>query len=216
MSPAAPDVEPDVPATAPDGRDLLGPVVELRLLSAEDAPALFRALDDARVWASGYSGGPGNRPPNVGGAERWISRLLAVPGLTPYAVRTTAESELGPGGTLVGTSALGDVDLPNRRLHLGWTAYTPDAWSGLVNPAAKLLLLRHAFEDCHMHRVKLQTDAINLRSQAAIARLGAVREGVLREHVRRADGTWRDTVVFSILAEEWPRVRARLESRIAD
>ncbi|MCC2307681.1 GNAT family N-acetyltransferase [Cellulomonas chengniuliangii] len=216
MSTPAPTAEPDRPATAPDGRDLAGPVVELRLLSADDAPALFRALDDARVWASGYSGGPGNRPPNIGGAERWISRMLTVPGLTPYGVRTVEASELGPAGTLVGTSALGDVDLPNRRLHLGWTAYTPDAWSGLVNPASKLLLLRHAFVDCGMHRVKLQTDAINLRSQAAIARLGAVREGVLRQHVRRADGTWRDTVVYSILADEWPRVEARLEARIAD
>jgi len=216
MSTPAPTAEPDRPATAPDGRDLAGPVVELRLLSAEDAPSLFRALDDARVWASGYSGGPGNRPPNIGGAERWISRMLTVPGLTPYGVRTVEASELGPAGTLVGTSALGDVDLPNRRLHLGWTAYTPDAWAGLVNPASKLLLLRHAFVDCGMHRVKLQTDAINLRSQAAIARLGAVREGVLRQHVRRADGTWRDTVVYSILADEWPRVEARLEARIAD
>lgn len=71
-----------------------------------------------------------------------------------------------------------------------------------------------ALDDCHMHRVKIQTDAINLRSQGAIARLGAVREGVLREHVVRADGTWRDTVVFSILASEWPAVRARLEHRL--
>ncbi|MFI2754093.1 GNAT family N-acetyltransferase [Cellulomonas sp. P22] len=210
---AVPDV-PDVPAVAPDGRDLVGPVVELRTLTAEDAPALFRALDDARVWAGGYGGGPAGRPPNVGGAQRWIERLLAVPGLVPYAVRTATDSEIGPAGTLVGTSSLGDVDLVNRRLHLGWTAYTPAAWAGLVNPATKLLLLTHAFEDCRFHRVKIQTDAINLRSQAAIARLGAVREGVLRQHVRRADGTWRDTVVYSILADEWPRVRARLEARI--
>lgn len=84
-----------------------------------------------------------------------------------------------------------------------------------VNPAAKLALLRHAFEDCGMRRVKLQTDTLNARSQAAIARLGAVKEGVLRQHTRRADGTWRDTVVFSILADEWPVVRAQLETRVA-
>lgn len=210
----AADVPADVPPVAPDGRDLLGPVVVLRRLTPQDAPALFHALDDARVWAAGYGGGPAGRPPNIGGAQRWIERLLQVPGLVPYAVRTSTDSELGPAGTLVGTSSLGDIDLVNRRLHLGWTAYTPSAWAGLVNPATKLLLLRHAFDDCRFHRVKIQTDAINLRSQAAIARLGAVREGVLREHVRRADGSWRDTVVFSILAEEWPRVQARLEARI--
>ena len=100
-------------------------------------------------------------------------------------------------------------------MHLGWTGYAPAVWSTGVNPAAKFALLRHAFEDCGMRRVKLQTDTLNARSQAAIARLGAVKEGVLRQHTRRADGTWRDTVAFSILAGEWPVVRAALEVRVA-
>ncbi len=82
-----------------------------------------------------------------------------------------------------------------------------------MNPECKLLLLGHAF-DCGFGRVKLQTDAVNTRSQAAISRLGATREGVLRRHTRREDGTYRDTVVFSILAEEWPQVRAGLERRL--
>jgi RimJ/RimL family protein N-acetyltransferase len=86
----------------------------------------------------------------------------------------------------------------------------------LQNRVVRLALLTHAFDDCHLHRVKIQTDSLNLRSQAALARLGAVREGVLREHVVRADGTRRDTVVFSILASEWPAVRARLEQRLED
>jgi RimJ/RimL family protein N-acetyltransferase len=84
-----------------------------------------------------------------------------------------------------------------------------------VNPECKLLLLGHAFDDCGFGRVKLQTDLLNLRSQAAIARLGATREGVLRRHMRRADGTFRDTVVFSILREEWPDVAAGLRARLA-
>jgi RimJ/RimL family protein N-acetyltransferase len=200
--------------TAPDGRDLLGPVVELRKLRVEDAEELFHALDDARVWALGYGGGPAGRPTSEAGMVAWVGTLLARHGQVPYAIRTSATSELGGPGTLVGTSSLGDVDLLNERLHLGWTAYTPAAWATHVNPAAKLLLLRHAFEDCGMHRVKIQTDAVNLRSQSAIARLGAVREGVLRQHVMRADGTWRDTVVYSILADEWPAVRTRLEHRL--
>ena len=83
-----------------------------------------------------------------------------------------------------------------------------------MNAEVKLLLLGHAFEDCGFERVKLQTDSINERSQKAIARLGAVREGVLRHHQPRADGSWRDTVVFSILSTEWPAVRTGLETRL--
>ena len=77
------------------------------------------------------------------------------------------------------------------------------------------MLLSHAFDDCGLGRVKIQTDAINARSQAAIARLGATREGLLRRHVRRADGTFRDTVVFSVVREEWPAIRANLQARLA-
>jgi RimJ/RimL family protein N-acetyltransferase len=88
-------------------------------------------------------------------------------------------------------------------------------WGTAVNPATKLAILTHAFEDCGLGRVHLQTDVLNTRSQAAIARLGAVREGVARRHQRRVDGTFRDTVSFSILADEWPGVRAGLERRMA-
>ncbi|HMC72405.1 MAG TPA: GNAT family protein, partial [Mycobacteriales bacterium] len=87
-------------------------------------------------------------------------------------------------------------------------------WSTAVNPECKLLLLTHAFEDCGLGRVKIQTDLLNTRSQAAIAKLGAVREGVLRRHMRRADGTFRDTVVFSVTIDDWPSVRAGLEARV--
>ena len=74
--------------------------------------------------------------------------------------------------------------------------------------------MSHAFEDCGFGRVKIQTDLINTRSQAAIAKLGAVREGVLRRHTRRADGSWRDTVVFAVTIDDWPEVRAALEQRV--
>jgi RimJ/RimL family protein N-acetyltransferase len=113
---------------------------------------------------------------------------------------------------VVGGSSLGDVDLVNEAVHLGWTMYGSRWWGTQVNPETKLLL-GHAF-DCGFGRVKIQTDAVNERSQAAIARLGATREGVLRRHTRRADGTFRDTVVFSILRDEWPAVRAGLEDRL--
>ena len=126
-----------------------------------------------------------------------------------YVVRMVAD------GTVVGTSSLADVDLVNERIHLGYTGYAPAVWGTAVNPAAKLLLLEHAFEVCGFGRVKIQTGSKNTRSQAAIAKLGATREGVLRRHMLMADGSFRDTVVFSILADEWPDVRKRLEDRIS-
>jgi len=202
-------------ARMPDGRILRAPGLELRPLAVADAPALFAALDDDRVWAGGYGGGPAGRPRDVDAMATFISTLIDRAGQRQYALSATTDGLEERVGPLVGTSGLGDPDVVNERLHLGWTGYAPAVWSTGVNPAAKLALLRHAFEDCGMRRVKLQTDAINARSQSAIARLGAVKEGVLRQHIRRADGTWRDTVVFSILADEWPVVRAQLETRVA-
>ena len=103
-----------------------------------------------------------------------------------------------------------EASLANESIHLGSTLYGSPWWGGVVNPEAKLLLLSHCFDACGYHRVKIQTDLLNTRSQAAIAKLGAQREGVLRGDMKREDGTWRDTVVFSVLADEWPDVKAGL------
>jgi len=192
-------------------------VIRLDGLTPDDAPGLLAALDDPRVWDKGYGGGPAGRPRDGHAMRLWIERSLAnarSTGRTAYAIRLLHDGELGAAGTVVGTSSLGDVDLVNERVHLGWTAYGPRWWGTVVNPEAKLLLLRHAFVDCGFGRVKIQTDRLNDRSQAAIAKLGATREGVLRRHTRRADGTFRDTVVFSILAREWPGVEEGLRARI--
>ena len=197
-------------ATAPDRRALVGTVVRLDPLTPDDATALFAALDDPRVWASGYAGGPAGRPADVAAMRGWIAGLLAPTDRVSYVVR------LVDVGTVVGTTTLGDLDLANERAHLGWTAYAPAVWGTGVNAECKLLLLGHAFEDCGFGRVKIQTDAVNERSQAAIAKLGATREGVLRRHIRRADGTFRDTVVFSVLREEWPGVREGLPARVRE
>jgi N-acetyltransferase len=157
------------------------------------------------------------RPVDVAGMRSWLEVAVSA-GLRgerqAYVVRLTADSPLGPAGTVVGTSSLGDWDLVNERVHLGWTAYGPPWWGTAVNPACKLVMLGHAFDDCGFGRVKIQTDLVNERSQAGIAKLGATREGVLRRHIRRADGTGRDTVVFSVLRDEWPRVRADLQARL--
>ena len=209
-------------ATAPDARTLVGRVVRLDPTVPDDDAGLFAALADDRVWASGYSLIDG--PPPTNAAELRPATLAAVRAreLGPqhpsyrvaYTVRLVAESELGAAGTVVGTTSLGDIVLRDERAHIGWTGYGPPWWGTAVNPECKLLLFAHAFEDCGLGRVKLQTDLVNTRSQAAIAKLGATREGVLRRHKRRADGTFRDTVVFSVLADEWPRVREGLKARL--
>jgi RimJ/RimL family protein N-acetyltransferase len=205
-----------VTTVEPDGRSLVGRYVRLDRASVADATALFAALDDERLWAAGYGGGPSGRPRDVAAMSRILRTAVEAAARRQrqaYVVRLmepTAE-----GAVVVGTTSLGDWDLVNERAHLGWTAYGPSWWGGNVNAECKMLMLGHAFEDCGFGRVKLQTDGLNERSQAAIARLGATREGVLRRHQKRADGTFRDTVVYSVLIEEWPQVRAALLARLA-
>ncbi|MBB5745380.1 GNAT family N-acetyltransferase [Brevundimonas variabilis] len=125
-----------------------------------------------------------------------------------YAVRDQAT------GRLVGTTALFEVQPKHRRLELGATFYRPEARGHRVNPACKRLLLGHAFAAGAV-RVEILTDALNLRSRAAIARLGAVEEGILRAHKITHTGRVRDTVMFSILHTDWPNVREQLDSRLA-
>lgn len=111
----------------------------------------------------------------------------------------------------VGSTRFGDISLADDRLEIGWTWIAPSHQRTAINTEAKLLQLTYAFEILGSDRVALKTDARNERSQRAIERLGAVREGVLRHHIRMPDGFKRDTVYYSILADEWPRVHARLE-----
>ena len=192
----------------PGGRALVGAGIRLDPTEVADATGIFRALDHDAVWAAGYSGGPSARPAV---AADWARRIEAA-AAEPRAMFTIRRLD---GGDVIGTSSLGDTSLEHRRTHLGWTAYAPSAWGSAVNPECKLLLLTHAFEECDFGRVKIQTDSINLRSQAAIAKLGATREGVLRRHMVRPDRTTRDTVVFAVTIDDWPAVKARLQARLA-
>jgi N-acetyltransferase len=199
----------------PDRRQLVGSVVRLDPVAGTDADGLFAALDDPRVYAAGFGGGPAGRPGTALDMAKWLRAAATDPRrVAAYTVRLLVDGPGGRAGTIVGTSSLGDVSAPDERIHLGWTAYSPGVWGTAVNPECKLLLLSHAFEDCGFGRVKIQTDNLNARSQAAIAKLGAVREGVLRRHQVRSDGSFRDTVVFSILRDEWPGVRDRLLDRL--
>ena len=115
--------------------------------------------------------------------------------------------------TVLGIDGVGDKPCFGA-LEIGFTAYDPRVWGSAVNAEAKLLLLGHAFEALGAGRVQLKTDVRNERSQRAIARLGARHEGTLRRYQRRSDETIRDTVLFSILSEEWPGVREGLNDRL--
>ncbi|HTR69329.1 MAG TPA: GNAT family protein, partial [Mycobacteriales bacterium] len=160
---------------APDGRLLVGRTVRLDAATDADAEALFAALDHDEVWAMGYAGGD-PRPTSADGWRRAVERAARA-NRVMYVVRRVEEGGSGE-GRVVGTTSLGDIDVANEKVHLGWTAYSPEVWGTSVNPECKFLLLRHAFEDCGLGRVKLRTDLINTRSQAAIAKLGATREGI--------------------------------------
>ncbi|GAA3709554.1 GNAT family protein [Nonomuraea antimicrobica] len=116
-------------------------------------------------------------------------------------------------GRAVGWTTYGDVPGFDASVEIGWTWYGREVWRTAVNTSCKLLLIDHAFTLGH-NRVLLKTDHLNLRSQEAIRRIGGVHEGTLRRHRKRPDGTWRDTVCFGILEEEWPQHRDRLRARL--
>jgi N-acetyltransferase len=210
-SPFARWVDPTIAALAPDGRSLIGRTVRLDAAAASDSEELFQALDHDDVWAARYM--PKGRIASADGWRRSIESARDEQ-RAMYVVRTFGAHPQP--GRVVGTTSLGDVDVENEKIHLGWTAYSPVVWGTSVNPECKLLLLGHAFEDCGFGRVKLRTDLVNARSQAAIAKLGATREGVARRHIKRGDGTWRDSVIFSVIIDDWPRVKAGLQDRLAD
>lgn len=196
-------------ASRPDPTAVLeGAVVRLRPLVEGDFPALYRAIGRPEVFAGGWGGGSGAYRADYEGWAASMRTILPFGAGNVYAVCRQDDD------AVVGTTALAEFDLPNEWVHIGWTAYAPEAWGTAVNADAKRMLLASAFSH-GFGRVHLQADAANTRSLAAIERLGARREGTLRRHKRRADGSFRDTVVFSILAEEWPDVEAGLQRRLA-
>lgn len=199
-------------ASTPQRRVLDGRFVRLEPFATEHLPGLWRALGHPEVFAGGFGGGPAGLPADAEAFRQWAQTYFPHDHGITYVARLVAGPDTG---AIVGTSSLADFDLVNEHAHIGWTGWHPAVWGGAVNPEAKLLMLGTAFDN-GFGRVKLQADARNERSRAAILRLGATFEGILRRDRRRADGTWRDAAVYSILIDEWPMVRARLEERLAD
>ncbi|MGW6709241.1 GNAT family N-acetyltransferase [Streptomyces sp. NPDC054956] len=191
-------------AKSPSPIVLTGRHVRLEPLTRSHLPDLYAAGGrDEEVWR--WQGGPAPQTEEELGAR--LDAVLEGDYL-PFAV-IHLES-----GRAIGWTTYLDISPADERLEIGWTWYGRAYWRSAVNTETKLLLLTHAFEDLGMGRVQLKTDHLNTRSQAAIARLGARREGVLRRHRVRPDGTWRDSVYFSLLADEWPEAKARLSARL--
>jgi len=184
---------------------LEGSGVRLEPLHAEHADALARAASDGRLWELWYT-----TVPEPSAMAAYVAEALAGQEqghMLPWVVR-----ELGS-GTIVGSTRYHDVVPAIDRVEIGYTWYGRSWQRSHVNTACKLLLLEHAFDRLGCKVVGLRTDNFNFASQRAIEALGAKKDGVLRHHRARRDGTVRDSVMYSILAGEWPDVRRHLELR---
>jgi N-acetyltransferase len=183
---------------------LSGRHVRLEPLSPEHAKGLFEAGADPGIWTWLSLRQPAGLP----AAERMVEQVLADPERRPWAQVDVAS------GRVAGTTSYYQIVAKHRILSIGHTWIGADWQRTGLNTEAKLLLLTNAFETLGAQRVSWETDIRNLRSQRAIERLGALREGVLRAHRIRPDGSSRDTVTYSMVAAEWPAAKARLNERL--
>jgi N-acetyltransferase len=184
---------------------LPGDRVRLEPLGPEHAEGLFEAGSDPEIWTWLAV----RRPTDVEGMHGIIDKSLSDESRLAWAqVDATT-------GEVAGTTSFYQIDSTHRILSIGHT-WIGKRWQRTpLNSEAKLLMLRHAFEELGAHRVSLETDIRNEASQRANERLGAQREGVLRAHRVRPDGTLRDTVVYSVIAQEWPAVEEKLVERLS-
>ena len=186
---------------------LMGRIVRLEPLAEAHIPALAKVGLEEEIWRYMRYG----KVETVEKLSAWVHELIDLQAQgtdLPFAVIYLAS------GNAIGCTRYLHIDPPNRALEIGGTWYGLDYQGTLVNSECKYLLLKHAFEKLECIRVWFKTDQRNLHSQRALERLGAVKEGVLRNHMILPDGLIRDSVVYSILPNEWPQVRARLEAQL--
>jgi RimJ/RimL family protein N-acetyltransferase len=186
--------------------NLEGEHAKLEPLACLHVDALAKAAGDGELWRLWYTGvaTPDKMPGYVDTALDMRERL----GAMPFVVTDKASGEI------VGCTRYFNVDATNRRLEIGHTWYARRVQRSALNTECKLLLLGHAFERLRCIAVEFRTHWFNHASRAAIARLGAKQDGVLRNHQISSDGSYRDTVVFSIIESEWPAVRQHLRFQL--
>jgi RimJ/RimL family protein N-acetyltransferase len=181
--------------------------VRLVPMTPEHVPALWQAADDPEIWRLTVSQvhGQDDMRRYVDDALRQQAEGTAIPFVTTEAAT----------GRVIGSTRLANADTAHRRVEIGWTWIAAPWQRTAVNTEAKYLMLRHAFETLGMLRVEFKTDVLNERSRRAILRIGAREEGILRKHQITEGGRNRDSVYFSVIDEEWPEVKARLEQMLA-
>jgi RimJ/RimL family protein N-acetyltransferase len=182
------------PVTLTDGR------IRLEPMSLDHVDALKAAAADGELWNLRVTSVP--TPDDTRG---YVERALAMKDRLPFVV-----VDLENANRVVGSSSYHDILPAVDRLEIGWTWYAKSTQRSHVNTCAKLLLLTHAFETLRAQVVGWRTDNYNFASQKAIERLGAKKDGVIRHHALRRDGTVRDTVMYSVTAGEWPEIQAHL------
>lgn len=181
--------------------------IRLEPLSLAHGPEIAKAASDGELWTLWFTSVP--EPQDV---AAWLETALAGQSrgvMLPWAVRDMAS------GTVIGSTRYHDIVAELNRVEIGYTWYGASHQRSKVNTLCKLMLLSHAFETLGCGVVGLRTDNFNFRSQAAIEALGAKKDGVIRNYRRRKDGSIGDTVMYSILAQEWPDVKRHLELRLA-
>ncbi|HLO40700.1 MAG TPA: GNAT family protein [Phycisphaerales bacterium] len=195
-------------AALANGLALAGGRARLELMRQEHAPGLLAALDTPALWR--YM--PTQPPTTLSMMSAFVDSALAqqAAGIeVPFVIFDTST------GKICGSTRYLDMQPAHRALEIGWTWLSTSVQRTSINTECKLLLLRFAFDVLHCVRVQIKCDGRNVQSQNAIARLGAVREGVLRNQRILWDGYIRDAVYFSIIDREWPMVREGLESKLA-
>ena len=182
--------------------------LKLEILDPDRIPQIFEALGtDSEI----YRWLPFPTPAHEADLTKVLNGFIAD---THSGVRIAYAVILKETNSAIGTTSFLDLNPTQHSLEIGSTFYAREYWRSYVNTECKLLMLTEAFEVRKVERVTLKTDSMNERSRAAILRLGATFEGILRHHMRRPDGTWRDSACFSILSSEWPPIREHLKNKL--
>ena len=183
--------------------------IKLEPLSKERIPELFEAIGaDPEIYRWLPYATPTSLSEFATNFESFIEDSAA-------GIRVAYAVILKSTGKAIGTTSFLDINATQNSIEIGSTLYARDYWRSFVNTECKILMLTEAFDIRGVERVTIKTDSRNERSRAAILRLGATFEGVLRHHMRRPDGSWRDSAYHSILREEWPAVKENLYNKLA-
>lgn len=199
-------------ATRPPFVTLRGKEIRLEPFTRDRIIDLIPAIGHPIVFESGYGRGIEAFHEDEDAFAEWALDYYHFDRGNPYLVIV----ENGPlRDRVIGTTTLTDFEEEREAAHIGWTAFDPRVWGSVANAESKYLLLDLAFSH-GFGRIKLQADIMNKRSQKAIQAIGATYEGISRRDAKRADGTWRDAAIFSIIIDDWPRVKANLEKIIEE